>query len=79
METDQYNQTRAVLGLQEEQLSYPLEKGERFVVPEVVMSFSAEGFSALSHNFHRCFRNNLCRGYYKNRVRPILVNSWEAS
>lgn len=79
VETDQYNQTRAVLGLQEEQLSYPLEKGERFVVPEVVMSFSAEGFSALSHNFHRCFRNNLCRGYYKNRVRPILVNSWEAS
>ena len=42
------------------------------------MTYSAEGMSQLSQNLHRCFRNHLCRGKFKNEVRPVLVNSWEA-
>ena len=42
------------------------------------MTYSAEGMSQLSQNLHRCFRNHLCRVKFKNEVRPVLVNSWEA-
>lgn len=35
-ELDQYNQTRILLGLQEEQFSYPLKSDEVFYVPETV-------------------------------------------
>ena len=43
------------------------------------MTYSRNGLSRLSQNLHRCFRTHLCRGKYRDAVRPILVNSWEAS
>lgn len=78
-EKDQYNQTRALLGLPDELFSYPLEAGEVFYVPEVVMTYSNRGLAKLSQNLHICFRTHLCRGKYRDCVRPILLNSWEAS
>ena len=78
-ELDQYNQTRVLMGLQEEQFSYPLEPGAEFYVPETVLSYSNQGLGKLSQNLHTCYRERLCRGIYKEAVRPILVNSWEAA
>lgn len=75
---DQYNQTRIQLGLCEEQFSYPLEKGEEFFAPEVLLTYSGEGFAKLSHNLHRCIREHICRGAYRKKVKPVLLNSWEA-
>lgn len=79
VEKDQFNQTRAVLGLSREMFHYPLLPGEEFTAPEVILSCSGEGLGKLSRNFHRCIRRHLCRGKYRDRVRPILVNSWEAA
>lgn len=79
VEKDQFNQTRALLGLSDELFSYPLETGEVFHVPEVVLTYSSQGLSKLSHNLHRCYREHLCRGKYKDAHRPVLLNSWEAS
>ncbi len=78
VEQDQFQQIRFVMGLSEEQFSYPLHKGEVFYAPEAVLSYSGEGLSVLSHHFHQCIREHVCRGEYKNQARPILVNSWEA-
>ena len=79
VEKDQFNQTRALLGLSDELFSYPLEKGESFYVPEVILSYSNEGLSRLSQNLHTCIRRHICRGKYRECARPILLNSWEAS
>lgn len=79
VERDQYNQTRALLGLSDELFSYPLEPGETFHIPEVVLTYSGRGLAKLSQNLHICFRTHLCRGKYRDCVRPILLNSWEAS
>ena len=76
---DQYYQTRLLMGFPEEQFAYPLSAGEEFQSPEVIMSYSSEGLAKLSQNLHRCMRKHLCRGKYKEVVRPILLNSWEAS
>ena len=78
-ELDQYNQTRILLGLQEEQFSYPLKSDEVFYVPETVLTYSSQGLGKLSQNLHRCYRKQLCRGKYKEATRPILVNSWETA
>ncbi len=78
VEMDQFDQTRFVMGISQEQFSYPLEEGESFHAPEVLLSYSAEGLGRLSNQFHRCVRDHVCRGKYKNQVRPVLVNSWEA-
>ena len=76
---DQFGQTRALMGLQDEMFAYPLAEGETFYTPEVLLTFSGSGMNLLSQNLHRCIRQHICRGKYKESVRPVLVNSWEAS
>lgn len=78
-EKDQFNQTRVIMGLQSDLFRYPLKKDETLMVPETILAYSAEGFGRLSHLYHQCIREHICRGNYKNQVRPVLVNSWEAA
>lgn len=75
---DQYDQTRMQLGLMQEKFSYPLASGEEFIAPEVIMSYSAAGFERLSNNLQECIRKHVCRGKWRDQVRPVLLNSWEA-
>ena len=77
-ELDQYGQTRLQMGLGEDRFAYPLHPGESLVAPEVILSYSATGLETLSHNLHRCIRQHVCRGPWRDAVRPLLLNSWEA-
>ncbi|NBH81946.1 alpha-galactosidase [bacterium C-53] len=78
-EKDQYGQTRALMGLHSDLFSYPLEKEKEFVVPETILCCSDSGLGDLSVKYHRCIREHLCRGRYRNSPRPVLINSWEAA
>ncbi len=78
-EKDQYDQIRVMMGLQDEDFSYELGGGETFFAPEVMLSCSTQGLTALSHNFQKGIRHCLCRGSYKLKPRPVLINSWEAA
>lgn len=79
VEKDQMNQTRLLMGLQDDLFSYPLDGKEEFTVPEVILSYSGNGFAELSHRYHACIRNHVCRGKYVKEARPVLINSWEAA
>ena len=79
VEQDQYNQIRMTMGLQDEMFCEELAPGKDFYGPEVVLSYSADGLGTLSRNYHKGFRNNLCRGKYKTIPRPVLINNWEAT
>ncbi|MBR7046523.1 MAG: alpha-galactosidase [Lachnospiraceae bacterium] len=76
---DQFGGCRMQLGLSDELFRYPLAPGDCFASPEVILSYSHKGFSALSQSLHRCIRSHVCRGPWKDKVRPVLVNSWEAA
>ena len=43
------------------------------------MVYSANGIGEMSRTFHRLYRKRLVRGRYRDDVRPILVNNWEAT
>lgn len=79
IEPDPYNATRVCSGISDELFNWELKSGEVFMTPEAVMSFSSEGFSRLSENFHVITRRNICRGKYKESRRPVLINNWEAT
>ncbi len=79
IERDQLNQTRMIMGINNEQFEWTLNHGEKFYTPEVILSYSSNGFSKLSQNFHNIIRNNVCRGTYKLAERPVLINNWEAT
>lgn len=78
-EKDQVNQIRLVCGIHPENFAWNLGPGEVFNTPEVMMSFSGEGLGALSRNLHKTIRRNICRGEWKEKRRPVLINNWEAT
>lgn len=62
-------------GINEENSAYTLYKDEVFRTPELALTYSDEGLSGSSRNFHRWARlHKLANG---NVLRKILLNSWE--
>ncbi len=78
VEKDQFNLTRMQMGLAETCFSYPVNPGETFTVPEVIMTCSDDGLRTLSWNLQNTIRDHVIRGNWKRRVCPVLLNSWEA-
>ncbi len=79
VEVNREGRTRILSGINPENFEWTLRPGESFNSPEAVMTFSAEGFTTLSHNMHTFVREHVVRGKFKKKVRPILLNSWEAA
>lgn len=71
--------TRIVAGINPENFNYEIEPNGTFECPEVAMVYSSCGFGQLSNCFHKAIRNNLCRGKFKNAIRPVLINNWEGT
>lgn len=62
-------------GINPDNSAYTLAPKEVFVAPELALTYSDEGLSGASRNFHRWARNHkLAHG---NELRKILLNSWE--
>lgn len=78
-EKNQLSLTRFTMGLNPENFRWRLLDGESFQAPEAVFCYSPAGLTALSQKYHRLYRENLCRGYWKDRRRPVLINNWEAT
>ncbi|OMD77377.1 MULTISPECIES: alpha-galactosidase [Paenibacillus] len=78
-EVDSFGMTRFTMGLNSFDFSWLLEPGEQFQTPEVVMVYSSKGIGEMSRTYHRLYRTRLCRGLYRDKERPILVNNWEAT
>lgn len=79
VERSQTGLVRVVSGIQEERFAWNLKPGETFDTPEVILSFAAEGLTPLSQQYHRFLRRNICRGPWKDKRRPVLINNWEAT
>ena len=79
LERDQTGGLRAVSGIGSQNFSRTLAPGDCFETPEALLCFSAEGLTPLSQRFHRFLRQNVCRGFWAERRRPVLLNSWEAA
>lgn len=78
-EVDQYNTTRVSLGINPFDFSWLLEQGETFQTPEAVMVYSSEGIGKMSRTYHKLYRTRLCRGNFRDKTRPVLINNWEAT
>ena len=66
-------------GFHPDDFSWTLETGESFQTPEVMMTYSENGFGQMSRNFHRAIREHICRGEWKKKRRSVLINNWEGT
>ncbi|PKG25592.1 alpha-galactosidase [Niallia nealsonii] len=78
-EVDQFQNTRITIGINPFDFSWKLGPSDTFQTPEVVMTYSDQGLGEMSRTFHELYRNRLCRGSYRDKERPILINNWEAT
>lgn len=79
IEQDQAGLVRVIGGINEENFSWELEVGGQFNTPEMIMAYSKDGLSQLSHIFHNIIRQNVCDRKYMDIQRPVLINNWEAT
>ncbi|MBO5852516.1 MAG: alpha-galactosidase [Clostridia bacterium] len=75
---NEYNVVNFSAGISPDNFRWTLGIGDAFTTPELVISFSANGLNTLSQNFHSIIKNRVCRGVYRDKKRPVLLNLWEA-
>lgn len=78
IDVDTYNQTRIMMGIHPDRFSWKLNSNEKFYTPEIAIVYSDKGLNYMSQVYHSLYRECLMRGKWKNKVRPVLLNSWEA-
>ena len=79
VEVDMHNNSRAQIGINPFDFTWNLESKQEFQTPEVVMVYSPNGLTGMSHIYHDLYRERLVRGSYRDKERPILINNWEAT
>jgi len=77
---DETDQTRILLGYNEENFEYLLKENEELLSFESIMTYSSNGINDLTHKLHDLIREKILnkvsiKSIYKDY---ILVNSWEA-
>ncbi len=78
-EADQFGQVRAVLGVSPWNFCWKLAAGESFQAPEAVLVYSHQGLGGMTRTLHDLYRGHLLRGPWKDKKRPVLLNSWEGA
>ena len=78
-EVDSYRQTRLQLGINPLNFAWHLDPGETFQAPEALLGYTDQGLNAMSQSFHRIVLDHLQRPQWRRRLRPILINNWEAT
>jgi alpha-galactosidase len=79
IEVNSMGKLRVINGIQPENFRFLLMPGDSFEAPEAVITYSDRGFTGMSHNMHHFIRNHIIRGEWKDKARPVLLNSWEAN
>lgn len=79
VEVNAFEKTRVVSGINPSNFTFILKPNDVFEAPEAVMTFSDEGHGGMSRHMHDFVREHIVRGEWKDRERPVLLNSWEAS
>jgi alpha-galactosidase len=79
VEKSPYGKVRFLSGINPTSFEWKLAKGESFLTPEAVMTYSSTGYNGMSGQMHDFVSKHILRGPWKDRLRPVLLNSWEAS
>jgi alpha-galactosidase len=77
VEIEPLGTARVRIGIHPETFSWALDPGASFDTPEAVIAWSGSGVGELSDAYHGLYRDRMARGAWRDRPRPVLLNSWE--
>jgi alpha-galactosidase len=79
IERSPFDLLRVQMGINSFDFYWELKKQEKFITPEVVMSFSSNGLNTLSKNYHSLIKKHIIKPDWAEKERPVLFNNWEAT
>ena len=79
VEVDQFDTTRVLIGINPDEFGWKLNSGDSFQTPEVIFSYTDNGFNALSQQLGTFYAQHLINPHFAHQERPILINNWEAT
>lgn len=79
VELSPYGRVRVLTGINPNTFTWRLKAKSSFTAPQAVMVYSDKGLNGMSHEMHRFVNENVCRGPWRDKERPVLVNNWEAT
>lgn len=79
VEVDQFDTTRVLIGINPDEFGWKLNGGDSFQTPEVIFSYTDNGFNALSQQLGAFYAQHLINPHFAHQERPILINNWEAT
>ena len=78
-EVNPHGMLRFMMGINSFDFYWNLGKNQTFVTPEAVLTYSNQGLSKLSQNFHELVNKHIVSPNWQGKERPILINNWEAT
>jgi len=79
VEVEQFGSARVQMGINPFDFGWLLKPQETFQCPETIMVYSDAGLGNMSRIYHKFYRQRLCRGTFRDKERPILINNWEGT
>lgn len=78
-EVSSMGKLRVINGINPYGFGFLLKPTDSFEAPESVYTYAETGFNGMSQNMHRFVRKHIVRGEWRDKIRPVLLNSWEAN
>ena len=69
--------THITTGINPDMFSWTLERGEMFESPEAVLAWSPYGREKAGVLMRKFIENHIRRGVWKNRMRPVMLGTWD--
>ncbi len=76
-EMDETNQLNILAGINPFSSEYPLSKGEEFITPKMVFTYSNTGYNQATRNFHNWALAHSLNN--SQELNEIVLNSWEGA
>lgn len=79
IEVTQFHSTRVLMGINSFDFNYRLKPGKKFTAPSVYAGYTNQGFSDMSNKMSDFTRTYLLPKENRDKIHPVLFNSWEAT
>ena len=70
--------THITTGINPDLFTWKLESGEHFESPEAVLAYSDGGRIKAGNLMKKFIENHIRRGFWKDKMKPILLDTWSA-
>lgn len=79
VQRNQLDEIRLLTGINEDNFMWELKAKENFSTPVALLTYSDQGLTGISQASHQFVREHIIPNGFANKIRPILINNWEAT